>query len=92
MCRYNTILNNGHCFPAAGHSGKHKGTGVDVIGIIEFDEHHQRHDYGTLDYTNNFFKKRFIDYDKNDEDDDDDDDKYDKYDSDDDDNDDDVKT
>lgn len=43
-----------------------KGTGVQVIGTIEFDEHHDRHDYGGLDYTNHLFKKRFIDYEKSD--------------------------
>jgi len=49
---------------AAGH--KKKGTGVDIIGSIEFDEHHERHDYGGLDYTNHLFKKRFIDYEHSD--------------------------
>jgi len=49
-------------------AGKKKGggTGVDVIGSIEFDEHHDRHDYGGLEYTNHFSKKRFIDYEHSD--------------------------
>lgn len=49
-----------------------KGTGVQVIGSIEFDEHHDRHDYGGLDYTNSLFKKRFIDYEHSDDSSDDD--------------------
>ena len=39
---------------------------MDVIGSIEFDEHHDRHDYGGLEYTNHFSKKRFIDYEHSD--------------------------
>jgi hypothetical protein len=61
------------CTSAAGSHGrsghKRKGPGVEVIGSIEFDEHHERHDYGGLDYTNHLFKKRFIDYEHSNDDD-----------------------
>jgi len=59
-----------HCWTCASRvcvtASRKKGSGIDVIGSIEIDEHHDRHDYGGLDYTNHFSKKRFIDYEHSD--------------------------